>query len=173
MRIKVLVKSATVIASVALGVLLGRALVGRAVEPAEEGARRTVTVTNTGRENRITFKGYDGRTTASPKPGFLVVDAQATISSMHISEDCRWYLAIALPTVPETLVREFVYDHQAFRIEKGQTMTRSFYEEVPLPPGRYRVALQLRSYRPVYDSQGKVLTENFPLAGSVMAQIVE
>jgi hypothetical protein len=169
-------KAMAVAGSVAMGILVGRVVVSQGMDPrrAQATPPRKQVIVNSGSasEIRITFKGYTGRPTPSPKPGFLVVDAKAHVMNFAGTQPFRWYLKVIKNTKPVTVVLERFYDHQAFPIETGKFASPTFYEEVPLPPGRYQAMLQIRSYADIFDRAGNVDESNFAIASSVLAQQV-
>ncbi|MGE3820976.1 MAG: hypothetical protein AB7I30_16310 [Isosphaeraceae bacterium] len=109
----------------------------------------------------------------STKPGFLVVDAEATITNHRETQPFRWFLRIGRNTRPQTVDHEMAYDAQAIVVPHGATITPTLYEQIPLPPGRYIVMLQLQSYQDAKTADGKVLIPNLPLASKVFFETVE
>jgi hypothetical protein len=151
------------------------ALVGKPIEPARpNGPRpnRVVVSDGSDRTNRIVFQGNPRGAVESPRLGVLVVDAGMRVASPHSGQTYHWYIKVGTASKPVKAIHEFAYEHQAFRIEAGQSANKAFHEEIPLPPGRYLVMLQLRSDEIVSDRDGNVITNFVPIASEVLTQIV-
>lgn len=175
MNKKLVLKSAVVVASVVLGVTLGRAFVSRAAQPGPQpqGPQQRFTVVND--QPSLVIRGYEpGKKMISPKPGHFVVDAEAfVVNRGGPAEPVRWRLRIADKTRPGKDVWAFTYANQAFVIPQGATVAPKFHEEVPLPPGRYSAELHLQTGRDAITQDGKVIARNLPVASKVFYQTVE
>ncbi len=139
-------KVALMVGAVATGVLLGRT--------ASSGVKNKRPKYEKG---SISFPQLMNGThqLVSPKPGVLVVEAQADIINKVGTGNYKWFLLVRHPKTNEIYTNQ-VYDHQVFWVKNGATVHPTFREELPFLPSRYKVTVGLKKLQPVREPDGSI-----------------
>jgi hypothetical protein len=146
MKRRIILKALLIIGSVVCGVFLGRAVHSGMQGPKEtrrESGVSSVEFPNVGKENKFT----------SPKPGFLMVKARASLPNQIVPESVYWFLLVRDPSTG-AILHEALYDHQTFSIRAGSTTYPTFSEQIEFPPGFYAVTVGLKRVKPVRRRDG-------------------
>jgi hypothetical protein len=126
--------SAIVVGSV-IGISIGH-FGGRAV-----GSKATRNNQRTGHIGvNVTLPDAPAATYHSPKPGKLIVDAQAHLVNKVVSETYLWYVEAR---VEEAMIYRKVYEGQYFTVRKGESAHPTFHDEIDVQPGEYWVHVGL------------------------------
>ncbi|MHB1556210.1 MAG: hypothetical protein ACYC61_01895 [Isosphaeraceae bacterium] len=147
-----LIKSAVILSSVAVGLILGTSAASALKRNASSKSAKPWT-------RSVSFpdmKLDDSKTCVSPTPGVLIVKAQANINNGPRPEELQWFLLVRHPDTNHVF-SEGIYDHQIFTVKPGAEVHPTFAEKLPFLPGRYKVTVGLMRLHPLVTPEGDVL----------------
>jgi hypothetical protein len=146
MRSRTIPKALFMIVAGALGISIGN-VVHSAVKGRRSSAVETVSISFPGMKKTDVL--------VSPKPGVLIVNAQANIMKKIRTEKLKWFLIVRHPE-PHVVSGRTVYDQQAFQVQSGSNSHPTFKEEIQVPAGRYLVTVGLKKMGVVRYEDGSV-----------------